>query len=320
MALAVSAPAMADSALYNFLDIPTSAHSFAMGGINTALLDRDITLASQNPALVGNEIGHQCAVGYMRYMSTGNFGSAHIGMAAGERGAWVAGIRYLDYGNFDGYTPDGTGTGLFKPIDMAFEGTYSHDITDRLRGGINVKMLYSRYEIYDALALGIDLGLNYYNEESDMSFSFVMANMGGQIKRLDQKHNALPFDIRMGYMQSLGETPFQLSINAVELTRWHLPYYEHQGMDQDTKIQTNFTSDLFRHLIFGLQYAPTEKFYLAGGYNYRVRTDMSDYQRNILSGFSVGGGLNTQDFGVDIAYAMPNKATASLLFNFKFNF
>lgn len=302
---------------YGFLDIPVSTHAYALGGMNCALVDNDIMLADQNPALIGPEIGMQAAAAYMHYLGSGNFGSVRFGRHAGERGAWVAGIRYLNYGSFDGYLSDGTSTGSFTPTDIVFEGSYSHDITDRLRGGVSYRMIYSNYEQYNAFAMAVDAGINYYNEEKDLSFSVVLTNMGGQIKRFDSEYNRLPFDLRIGYMQTLGNSPIQLSINAWHLTKWKLPYYSHDKNKPD-EMQTHkssFASDLFRHLVFGLQYAPSEKFYVGLGYNYKMRTDMSTYQRNFLSGFSLGAGLRVRTFGVGLSYAMPHKAGSTLMLN-----
>ncbi len=305
------------SSAYGFLDIPISSHAYALGGVNTALIDSDILLVDQNPALLGPEVGIQAAASYMHYLGSGNFGGVRFGMAAGERGAWGAGIRYLDYGAFDGYMPDGTSTGSFTPKDVVFEGTYSHDITDRLRGGVNYRMIYSTYEQYTAFAMAVDLGINYYNEEKDLSLSAVLTNMGGQVKRFDSAYNRLPFDLRLGYMQTLGNSAFQLSINAWHLTKWKLPYYSHDKNDPEKQQQkkSNFFSDLFRHLVFGLQYSPSEKFYLGVGYNYKTRTDMSAYQRNFLSGFSLGGGIRVRNFGFGVSYAMPHKSGSTLMLN-----
>ncbi len=305
------------SSAYSFLEIPTSSHAYALGGTNCAIIADDVTLVEQNPGLLGPEIDMQAAFSYMHYMASGNFAGVRFGMAAGERAAWAAGIRYLNYGSMSGYDESGTFTGNFSPSDVVFEGTYSHDITDRLRGGVNLKMVYSNYEQYTAFAMAVDVGINYYNEEKDLSFSAVLTNMGGQLKRFDKKYDRLPFDFRLGYMQGLGNSPFQISINATHLTRWKLPYYGHDKNDPDKQqvLKSNFFSDLFRHLIFGLQYSPSEKFYIALGYNYKTRTDMSVYQRNFLSGFSLGAGLNVKSFGVDVSYAMPHKSASTLMVN-----
>ena len=305
------------SSAYNFLDISTSTHVYTLGGTNVALVDPDVTLVDQNPALLGPEIDKQVAFNYMHYLASGNFAGVRYGMAAGDRGAWAAGIRYLNYGSIEGYEPDGSPTGKFTPADVVFEGTYSHDFTSRLRGGINLKMIYSTYEQYTAFAMAVDLGINYYNEEKDLSLSAVITNAGGQIKRFDREYARLPFDIRLGYMQNIGSSPFQISINARHLTKWKLPYYGHDKNDPDKQqeLKSGFFSNLFRHLVFGLQYSPSEKFYIGIGYDYKMRTDMSTYQRNFLSGFSAGAGIRIRQFGVGLAYAMPHKSGSTLMVN-----
>lgn len=313
----VCAMAQESSSSYDFLNIPTSSHVYTLGGRNIAIVDPDVTLVEQNPALLGPEIDMQVAFNYMHYMGSGNFAGVRYGMGAGERGAWAFGIRYLNYGSIEGFDYNGAPTGNFSPADVVFEGTYSHDITDRLRGGMNLKMIYSTYEQYNAFAMAVDLGINYYNEEKDLSLSAVISNAGGQLKRFDREYARLPFDIRLGYMQSLGSSPFQLSINATHLTRWKLPYYSHDKNkpEEQQTLKSGFFSNLFRHLVFGLQYSPSEKFYIGLGYDYKMRTDMGSYQRNFFSGFTVGAGIRVKSFGVGVAYAMPHKSGSSLTVN-----
>ena len=317
MGFAASARAEQGETAYEFLNIPTSSHVWGLGGTNIAVIDDDITLTDANPALLGPEIDMQLGVNYMLYMGTSNFAGIRYGMAAGERGAWAAGIRYLNYGSMTEYGSDGVAMGSFAPQDVVFEGTYAHDITDRLRGGINFKMIYSNYADYNAFAMAADLGINYYNEETDLSFSVVLKNMGGQLKRFDKDYDRLPFDIQLGYMQSLGTSPFAISITASHLTKWKLPYYTHDKDDPDKQqvLKNNFGSDIFRHLIFGLQYQPSEKFYAALGYNYKRSTDMSLYHRNFLSGFSLGLGLKVKSWSMGVSYAMPHPGGSSLMLN-----
>ena len=165
-AAAAGMPAVAQDSTYGygFLNIPTSSHVFGLGGNNIALIEEDVNLADQNPALIGPELEMQVAGNYMLYMSTGNFAGVRFGMGAGDHSAWAFGVRYLNYGKFDGYDEFGTPTGSFTPSDAVIEGTYSRDITDRWRGGVNFKMIYSGYERYEAFAMAADLGVNYYNK------------------------------------------------------------------------------------------------------------------------------------------------------------
>ena len=319
-AIAVLLPCLASGQTgtnaYSFLEIPTSSHAYALGGSGVAVIDDDVLLTDQNPALMGPEVDRQLAFNYMLYYGSANFAGVRYGMGIDDRSAWAAGIRYLNYGQMTQYESDGTASGTFTPQDIVVEGTYSRDIFDRLRGGANFKMVYSNYEAYSALALAVDLGINYYNEDNDLSLSLVLSNMGGQVKRFHHDYDRLPFNITIGYMQGLGQSPFSLAITATNLTRWKLPYYNHKEGDEEQGMpKQNFGSNLFRHLIFGLQYAPSDKFYIALAYNYKTRTDMSAYQRNFLSGFSLGLGLKVKSFRVGVSYAMPHKSASTLALN-----
>ena len=305
---------------YSFLEVPSSSHAFALGGTNITVIDDDINLMEQNPALLGPEIDMQVGFNYMHYLGASNFAGVRYGMAAGDRGAWSIGIQYLGYGTMSQTEADGSVVGTFSPQDVVFSGMYAHDFTDRLRGGINVKMIYSSYEQYTAFAMATDLGLNYYDPDHDMSISLVLKNLGGQIKRFDNDYDRLPFDIQLGWMQRLGSSPFQLSITAWHLNKWNLPYYDMEDNGSEIRVlKQSFISNLFRHLVFGLQYAPSDKFYIALGYNYKTRTDMSTYNRNILSGFSIGAGLKVKSFALGVAYAQPHKSGSSIMLNLSTN-
>lgn len=306
---------------YSFLEVSSSTHTLGLGGYGIAVTGPDLMLADQNPGLLGPEIDSAVGLGYMRYFGSSNFAAARFAHSAGEHGAWGIGIRYLDYGSIDGYLSDGTYTGSFSPKDMSFEGTYSHDFNDRLRGGINVKMIYSNYEQYSAIALAADIGINYYNPDNDLSLSAVIKNAGGQVKRFNESYDHLPFDVQLGYMQGLGGGPFSLAITAHHLTHWKLPYYSHNTEDSETTVAEadyKFASTLFRHLTFGLQYSPTDKFYITAGYDYKTRSDMSTYQRSFLSGISLGMGLNVSDFSIGVSYSQPHKSASTLGLNLEY--
>lgn len=319
LATAGSASSKLAANAYSFLDVSSSTHAQALGGYAIAAAEPDPMLADQNPALLGPELQRVVAIGYMRYFGSSNFAAARFAHSAGERGAWGLGVRYLDYGSIDGYDPNGSFTGSFKPQDISVEATYSHDFTDRLRGGLNAKLIYSNYEEYTAVALAADLGINYYDDEKDLSLSAVIKNAGGQVKRFNESYDHLPFDIQLGYMQGLANGPFSLAITAHHLTHWKLPYYDHSQSDSDASAsgmaEYKFFPTLFRHLTFGLQYAPSERFYAALGYNYKTRGDMATGQRNFLSGFSLGLGFNVSDFSLGVSFSQPHRSASTVALN-----
>lgn len=319
----VTAAAQESNSAYNFLNVTSSARIYGLGGVNISLVDDDITTTDQNPALLGAEMSNQVAFNYMRYIGGSNFAGLRYCHSAGEHGAWSAGIQYFGYGSMKETLPDGSHVGDFSPKDVAFGATYSHDITDRLRGGIDIKLLYSGYAEYTAFAVATNLGINYYDAERDMSLSAVIANLGGQVKRFDKAYDWLPFDIRLGWSQTLGSLPLRLSITAWNLTKWKLPYVhpgDGTGYSSDMETKESFMSNLFRHLVFGLDLVSSPNYYLSLGYNYKTRTDMSTYSRSFISGFSIGGGLKVSNFSAGIAFAQPHTGATTLMFNISYNF
>lgn len=318
-ACAFNATAQDGSTAYNFLNIPTSSHVYGLGGHNISIIDDDINLIEQNPALLGPEFEKQIGINYMRYIGGSNFMGARFGNGIGEHNAWAIGIQYYGYGEFTAADIDGTITGTFNASDIAFSATYSHDINDRMRGGITMKALSSKYEEYSAFALCADLGINYYNPDNDLSLSLVLKNLGGQLTKFNETYDRLPWDIQLGFSKFLTNTSIRISVTATHLTKWELPYYVREDQNSTTSdlIEKNsFTDNLFRHLTFAAEYVPSEKFYIGIGYNHKTRTDMSTYSRNFVSGFSATAGIKTKSIGVGIALAQPHTGATTFMANF----
>lgn len=306
---------------YSFLNVTSSAKIYGLGGVNISLVDEDITVTEQNPALLGSEMSNMVAFNYMHYLGGSNFAGLRYGHSTGEHGAWSASVRYFCYGSMKEALPDGSIIGSFSPKDVAFGGSYAHDFTDRLRGGIAINGLYSAYADYTAFALATDLGINYYDADRDLSLSVVLANLGGQVKRFNEHYDRLPFDVRLGWSQSFGTFPIRFSITAWNLTKWKLPYYETGDGSSSSSpvIKESFGSNLFRHLVFGLDLISSPNYYITLGYNYKTRTDMSTYARSFISGFSLGGGLKLKSIGIGVALAQPHTGGSTFMFNLSLN-
>ncbi|MDE6228351.1 MAG: PorV/PorQ family protein, partial [Muribaculaceae bacterium] len=184
---------------YNFMDSSGSTRIYGLGGVNISTVDGDdVMTTDQNPALLGPEMSRNVGVGYMRYVGGSNFASAKFASAAGENGAWSVGIHYFGYGSIKTALPDGTITGTASPSDLAFSGTYAHNIGEYWRGGISLRFLYSNYAGYSALAIATDLGVNYFNPDYDSSLSLTISNLGGQVKKFNDVSDRMPIDVRLG--------------------------------------------------------------------------------------------------------------------------
>lgn len=198
LATALSAHAQDGTSAYSFLNISPSSRIYGLGGMNISIVGGDVNSADQNPALLGQEMNNEVQFSYMRYIGSSNFAGVSYAHRIGAHGTWGAAIRYLGYGSMTEADESGNITGTFSASDAIFSATYSHDITDRLRGGINLKMAYSSYAEFSAMAIATDIGINYYDGERDLSLSAVIANLGGQVKRFDNRYDKLPLDLRLG--------------------------------------------------------------------------------------------------------------------------
>lgn len=317
----LSTKAQDGSVAYNFLNFTSSTHIYGLGGINISTVEDNLNLADQNPALLGPEMDMQASFNYMKFVGETNFGGLKFAKKITEKSAIAAGVQYFGYGEMKQTDVTGNILGTFEPKDIAVNIAYSHDIFENWRGGINLKYINSVYEEYSATALAVDLGVNYYNPDNDLSISLVAANLGGQIKRFNETHDRLPADIRLGFTKGLNNLPFRLSVTAWNLTKWDLPYTDPGDgtTSEEPQIKDSFSSNLFRHLIFAADYIPSNRFHIGVGYNYKTRTDMTTYSRSLISGFSACAGINVKSFGIDVALSQPHTGATTFMVNLTAN-
>lgn len=317
-------PVMAQdgSTAYNFLRVTSSSRIYGMGGVNISNIVDDLNSTDQNPALLGQEMSGQVALNYMKYIGGSNFAGLKYAHSSGTYGTWSAGLRYFGYGSIKATDQTGAILGDFSPKDVVLSGNYSYDIYGCWRGGIELKLAYSSYEQYTAYALATNLGVNYFDPDRDLSFSIVAANLGGQLKKFNETADKLPVDVMFGWSQSFGQFPVRFSVTAWNLTKWHLPFIQYNPSNSgsgEAFLKDTFSSNLFRHLVFGAELISSDHFYVNLGYNYKTRTDMSSYQRSFLSGFSLGGGFNARQFSLGLAFSQPHTGATTLMLNLTLN-
>ena len=83
---------------YEFMNIPTSAHSAALGGNNVSIIEDDATLLFSNPALLSNVSDKTLNLNYMSYMQSSNKLSAAFVKQYRERGTWSFAGEVIYYG------------------------------------------------------------------------------------------------------------------------------------------------------------------------------------------------------------------------------
>lgn len=291
------AGAQESTSVFNFLSLPSSAHTTALGGNNISLIEDDGALALQNPALLASVSNNAINLNFLTYMKGVKAGGASFTRIAGERGTWGVATQFVGYGRMTETTETGEVLGDMRALDMCISGRYSYNLSDRWVGGAAGKFIYSKYADFSSVALAVDLGLNYYDEEKDFSFSTVAANLGGQVKAFGNHHERLPFNLQMGVTKGLGHAPIRINLTMVDLTRWNKKYYYSPNKSPKAG------SILMNHFCVGVDVTPMDMFYISAGYNFRRAYEMKAAGGSHAAGLSAGAGITLKRIKVGLSIA-----------------
>lgn len=276
-----------------------SAHVAALGGENITITDDDATVIFHNPALINGVSDKTINLNYMTYMEGAKTASAAYIQGIGDRGTWGVTGQYMDYGTMKETTADHQDLGTFSARDIALAGSFAYALTETLNGGITAKFISSHIAGYSSLAVGVDLGLNYFDEERDLSLSAVAKNLGGQVKAYDDTFEKIPLDLQVGITKGLGNAPLRFSLTLSRLNDWDEAFG--------------------RHIAIGADVLLSQQIYVAVGYNFRRASQMkiseSDGSSSHGAGLSIGGGLSLERFKLHVAYGKYHVSASSLLFN-----
>lgn len=306
--------AQESGSVFNFLNLPVSSHSTALGGKNISLVEDDISLALQNPALLTGVSDKTVGFSFMTYMQGCNTGAAAYSQQVGKYGNWGVHARFVGYGSTQETLLSGEIVGEFKPLDFCLAGQYSHLLSERWAGGVTAKFIYSHYGPYTSCALATDLGLNYFDEESDFSLSIAARNLGGQVKSFGNTRDHLPADLEIGFTKSLGHAPIRISLTMVDLTRWTSDDYFTTG----NKLKSG--SIFMNHFVLGAEYLISDNYYIGLGFNFRRAYEMNAAGSSHAAGLSFGGGVNLKRLKFGIAYAKYHVSAPTLAFTVAYNF
>lgn len=285
---------------YNFLRIPVSAHAAALGGDNITIIEDDPSLGFSNPALAASVSDRTIGLNYMNFMSGVNMGSASYNGVINDKMTWAADAQYVNYGSIKEVDENNIQTGTFTANDVAVGGIFTYLLLKNVVGGINAKFIYSSLGSYNSFAMGVDLGLNWYEPETEWSVSIVAKNLGGQLKAYDDIYEKMPIDVQAGVSKRLGNSPIRLSATLVDLTHYNYKFVHHLNLGVDVLL--------------------SESFWIGGGYNFRRSDEMKikgsdDDESSHMAGLSIGAGLNLERFKINVAYSKYHVSSGSLLVN-----
>lgn len=289
---------------YNFLRLPVSAHAAALGSDNISVIEDDPSLMFHNPALLSSVSDKSLNLNYMNYMEGANAASASFSKIVKEKATIGVMAQFLDYGKMKEVDEHNVQTGEFSAKDIAIAGALSYQLGTNIVGGITARLITSYIGDYNAFAMGVDLGVNYYDPEKEWSVSATVKNLGGELDAFEEEYNKLPLDLQIGASKRLIGSPLRLSATLVDMN--HL------------------NKKFIHHLVAGADIILSPQIYLAVGYNFRRASEMeivsNDEERGSShgAGLSLGGGIQLDRFKLNVAYGKYHVSSHSLLISASF--
>ena len=152
------------------------------------------------------------------------------------------------------------------------------------------------------MAVGVDLGVNYYDPEHEWSVSLVAKNLGGEIKAYEDDFVRMPTDVQAGVSKQLTNTPFRFSATLGDLAHWDYKFINHVSLGVDCIL--------------------SDQIWIGGGYNFRQKNEMSIINADDLeeenshgAGMTLGAGINLERFKINISYGKYHVSSSSLMIN-----
>lgn len=310
---------------YDFLNLPNAAHVAALGGNNVSLYANDLNMVYHNPSLLRPEMHGKLVLNYINYIADINFGYVSYSHHLEGIGTVGAGIHYLNYGNFIHADETGTILGDFTASEYSINLYYSREIYDKLYAGATLKTIYSALSTYYSSGMAIDAGITWLDTANLFSAALVLKNIGVQFKPYQPgNREPMPYDLQLGVSKGLEHAPFRVSLTFQNLFNWSLRYdspLNNQNMletDNNSSITDttfgqkfntflnksgNVGDELLRHIILGVEFVPSDNFYIAFGFNYRRRSELALQTRAAIVGMSFGAGINLSKFNIHYGLA-----------------
>lgn len=301
---------------YEFLNLGAHAQASALGGMNVSLRSYDPGLAFYNPANLYDESSGIISMNFVNYLAGVNYGYASYAYTHEKYGSFSGGINYFNYGKFDRSDPSGNINGSFRASEYAFNIIWSYQIDSLIRIGANIKPIFSHLESYNSLGIALDLGAHFCSRDNRYNAGLVIRNIGTQITSYTGVYERLPFEIVAGASARLAHAPFRFVLTARHLEKYDLIHYYTETNEYNPQRYegiSKIAENVMRHLLIGIDFTPSENFYISAGFNYQRMKELVVENRSSVVGFSMGAGIQLSGF--DLSFSRSRYHLAGSLTN-----
>ncbi len=315
--------------VYEFVQLPNNARATGLGDYLITIADGDLGAAYHNPASLTKEALNKIQVSYDLFLADISRGSVAYGFASEKLKANMhAGLQFINYGDFKATNTRGVVEGDFSVKEFALTIGASKDLYERLRLGVNTRIINSQFESYTSWGLTFDAAAFFHLDDKNAVLTLIIKNAGVQLSTFDDERESVPFDIQAGYSRRLEHLPFRFSIIAHHLHQWDIVYDDPNDQPDDNifganqpRDNTGFVEDLFRHLVFSgeMYIGKNENVNLRLAYNHLRAKELKLDDFRTLAGFSFGIGLKLGKMQLDYGFGKFHTQAAASHFTLSTN-
>lgn len=308
-------------ATYEFLNIVSSPKLAALSGVNVSHLQADLEQVFFNPSLMDSSHVHRADLNYTDYLGDINYGFSAYAFKWDKIGYFLAGAKYVHYGNFLEATIEGDIVGNFSAAETAIFIAWSRAYQNNWTLGSSIKFVNSNFYQYNSVGILMDFATTWTASNQLNRFGLVVKNLGKQLTSYSENNfEPLPFQIQAGFTKKLPHAPFQFSITGHQLQHPNLWYDSPNanqggvlGLAQDTLNKIPWGDVILRHFTLGMDLLLSDNFQLHSGYHHQRRSELRlvSSSRGGPVGFSFGFSMKIKKFHFNYARSVYHLAAAS---------
>lgn len=315
-------------ATVRFLNLPFSARAEAVGGRAYSIMDDDVSLAWQNPAMLNSKMHKRAAFTYVNYFKGVNMGAASYAHTLDKLklNLW-GGIHFVNYGKFTAADESGTVTGNFSVGDYAITAGASRPFGQYFNIGVNARLNFSQMAEYFSMGAGLDLGASYISKSKLFVTTVLVRNVGMQFVTYTRgNREPLPLEVSVAASHEFGKLPLRLTVVAHNLQKPDMSYVDPALAEQtdlageSTYKGPSLASKIMSHFSLGAELYPFKRIIsLRVGYNFQRRYELKPQERGRAIGLTYGIGIRINRFELNfsraeyyITGASPNTLTLNI--------
>jgi hypothetical protein len=283
---------------YSILNNNCAARNSSLGGYPIGVIDEDPSLSIFLPSNLSKLSVNKLVINYNNHFADSDFGMINYNFLVKKNSVFSATIFYNNYGSFEYYDASGNSYGnSFKAADWVFQIGHSRKLYENFQIGLNFKLINSRLEVYNAIALASDISLTYFNDEKRIGGYFLLSNIGTSITNYSSFSNGkLPANSIISFNTKLKHAPVRFHLTYNHLNKWDISSIK---TNSNSFSFNEFSKQFFNHIIIASEFLFSDNFNFRFGYDLLSRNELQPQSRPGTTGISWGIGLKIKDFKIN---------------------